>query len=88
MFRLCLGDFNDVTLACEKEGGQAVNHRKMQQFRTLVDKCGFVDLSFNGPRHTWCNKREPQQRVWEQLDGAFTNRGVHRSNSIDFLPNL
>lgn len=60
---LCLGDFNDVTLACEKEGGHAVNHRKMQHFRTLVDKCGFLDLSFNGPRHTWCNKREPQQRV-------------------------
>lgn len=45
----------------------------MQQFWNMINSCGFIDLGFNGPEFTWCNKREPQVRVWEGLDRALAN---------------
>ena len=39
----------------------------------MINKCGFFDLGFNGPRFTSCNKREPQYQIWERLDLALAN---------------
>ena len=39
----------------------------MQLFRDVLDDCGFVDLSFTGPRFTWSNNR-PRDMTWERLD--------------------
>lgn len=60
-------------MAHEIEGGQPPNFGRMQQFWNMINSCGFIDLGFNGPEFTWCNKREPQVRVWERLDRALAN---------------
>ncbi|KAK4857823.1 hypothetical protein QYF36_006836 [Acer negundo] len=43
------------------------------QFRQAVEDCNLMDLGFNGPRHTWNNKREGKSNVQERLDRFLTN---------------
>uniref|UniRef100_A0A2N9F767 RNase H type-1 domain-containing protein n=1 Tax=Fagus sylvatica TaxID=28930 RepID=A0A2N9F767_FAGSY len=42
----------------------------MQNFRDVIDECGFMDLGFTGPRFTWTNNR-PNDMAWERLDRAM-----------------
>lgn len=52
---LCVGDFNEITRSHEKLGGRLRLVRQMQDFRDLLDECGFKDLGFEGGKCTWCN---------------------------------
>ena len=47
---LCCGDFNDIIIQDEKLGGATRSHNQMQQFRDVIDECGFMDLGFEGPK--------------------------------------
>ena len=51
-----LGDFNDMILDDEKMGGLPVNRNHISAFRNCMDKCGLIDLGFEGPYFTWTNK--------------------------------
>ena len=44
-----LGDFNDMLSDDEKMGGLPVNRNRIIAFRNCVDKCGLMDLGFQGP---------------------------------------
>ena len=44
-----LGDFNELLKVGDKRGGAPRSHNQMQQFRDVLDHCGFVDLGFPGP---------------------------------------
>ena len=51
----------------------------MNQFRQVVDDCGFLDLGFYGPSFTWWNNRDGAARVLEQLDrGLGSAKWLHR----------
>ena len=43
------GDFNELLKVGDKRGGAPWSHNQMQQFRDVLDHCGFVDLGFLGP---------------------------------------
>ena len=45
---LCIGDFNEILLADEKQGWLDRPERQMQGFREALDYCRLRDLGFNG----------------------------------------
>ncbi|XP_030970111.1 uncharacterized protein LOC115990416 [Quercus lobata] len=40
----------------------------MQQFREVIDECGFMDLGFDGLKFTWSKHFEDGRSIWERLD--------------------
>ena len=65
---LCTGDFNEITMAHEKLGGRLRPSKQMEDFRDVLDECGFQDLGFSGNKFTWCNDHGEGHTVWERLD--------------------
>ena len=53
----CLGDFNELLEVGDKRGGISRAHFLMQNFRDVLDHCGFVDLGFSRPDYTWHRRR-------------------------------
>jgi len=74
---VCLGDFNEILFAEEKQGWLDQPERQMQGFRDALDDCRLKDLGFNDFPFTWCNRRLGDQNVLVRLD-----RGVA---SIDWI---
>ena len=71
----------------------------MQQFREVIDECGFMDLGFKGSKFTWSKHFENGVSIWERLDRCLVNnswfmkfggsRVFHLSyNSSDHVPIL
>ncbi|XP_075640583.1 uncharacterized protein LOC142612368 [Castanea sativa] len=50
---LCARDFNEISRQDEKLEGALRSHTQMQNFRDVIDECGFIDLGFEGPKFTW-----------------------------------
>ena len=65
---VCIGDFNEILFAEEKQGWLIRPERQMQGFRDALDYCRLRDLGFNGFLYTWCNRRPGGQNVWIRLD--------------------
>ena len=42
----------------------------MQEFRDVLDECGFRDLGFEEGKFTWCNGHPSRFTIWERLDRA------------------
>lgn len=40
----------------------------MQEFRDMLDECGFADLGFVGNKFTWSKHYPDGYIVWERLD--------------------
>ena len=64
---VCIGDFNEILYAYEKQGWLDRLERKMLGFRDTLDFCKLKDLGYNGYPFTWCNWRPGNQNVWIQL---------------------
>ncbi|KAK9983952.1 hypothetical protein SO802_033477 [Lithocarpus litseifolius] len=67
---ICAGDFNEIIRAHEKMGGRLCPFKQMQDFRDVLDECGFRYLGFLGGKFTWCNGQREGHTVWERLDRA------------------
>ncbi|XP_075658876.1 uncharacterized protein LOC142628717 [Castanea sativa] len=52
---IMLGDFNEVLSGEEKLGGRPVNAYRARLFQDCINKCGFMDIGFSGPRFMWSN---------------------------------
>ena len=94
---LCFRDFNEIIRQDEKVGGALRPHNQMQLFREVLDKCGFMDLGYVGPKFTWARHFDNGNSIWERLDrGLATNdwflkfpgTRVHhlRCDSSDHIP--
>lgn len=68
---VCLGDFNEILLASEKNGGGDRADWQMSNFRGAVDRCGFRDVPFSGYEFTYDNGREANDNVQCRLDRAL-----------------
>ena len=71
----------------------------MQQFREVIDECGFMDLGFERSKYAWSKHFENGVSIWERLDRCLVNnswfmkfggsRVYHLScNSSDHVPIL
>ena len=69
-----LGDFNDMISEDEKLGGLPLNKIRIVAFKNCMDKCGLMDLGFQGPRFTWPNKSPAWNGpIQERLDRGLGN---------------
>lgn len=50
---LVIGDFNEITTASEKEGGNIRPQHFMQKFRGGIDECGLQEIMVIGDTFTW-----------------------------------
>ncbi|KAL5767196.1 hypothetical protein ACOSQ2_013979 [Xanthoceras sorbifolium] len=71
---LCGGDFNEILVDCEKDGGLPKQRRLLSNFREALDACCLQDLGFEGPMFTWCNGRVGDSFVQERLDRCVCSR--------------
>ena len=71
---LCAGDFNEIVKQAEKSGGRLRPHNQMQQFKEVLDECGFMDLGFKGFPFTWSKHWQNGFSVWERLDRAMASQ--------------
>ncbi|XP_075665534.1 uncharacterized protein LOC142635222 [Castanea sativa] len=67
---LCVGDFNEICRAHKKLGGRLRPLKQMEDFKEVLDECGFQDLGFIGNKFTWCNGHKKGYTIWERLDRA------------------
>ena len=71
---LCLGDFNEILLGCEKEGGPARPQACMDAFKEALDDCNLSDLGYSNDPFTWWNNNHVDQNyVRERLDRAVAD---------------
>lgn len=70
---ILIGDFNDVLSFNEKLGGNSVNQTRVREFKRMLDDCHLLNLAFEGPGFTWCNKCDNGPFILELLDGAICN---------------
>jgi hypothetical protein len=71
---LCMGDFNEILFAHEKEGGPARAQGCMDAFRRSLEDVNMEDLGFVGDAFTWRNNWHlAQGYVQERLDRAVAN---------------
>jgi exonuclease III len=71
---VCMGDFNEILMACEKEGGAARPQAQMDKFKEALEFCELHDLGFTGDPFTWRNhSHDSALYIRERLDRAVAN---------------
>lgn len=71
---LCMGDFYEILMCCEKEGGQPRSQSCMDKFRDALDHCALSDLGFVGDTFTWRNNSHKSENyIRERLDRAVAD---------------
>jgi len=68
---LCIGDFNEITKAFKKEGGNLRPLRQMSRFRGVINQRGFSNLGFYGPPFSWFKNQSEDGRLKIRLDRAL-----------------
>ena len=69
-----MGDFNEVLLSSEKEGGQPKSQVCLDRFREALEECDLTDLGFSGDPFTWRNNSHTSENcIRERLDRAVAN---------------
>jgi exonuclease III len=68
---LCVGDFNEILYAWEKEGGAPKPQAQMDKFKQALEDCDLRDLEFTGDTFTWRNhSSKAENYIRERLDRA------------------
>ncbi|GMI80507.1 hypothetical protein HRI_001720000 [Hibiscus trionum] len=65
---LVMGDFNEILLSSEKEGGRLRSNRNMEAFWQALEDCDLMDLGFSGQWYTWEKGRLSTNVIRERLD--------------------
>ncbi|XP_043816251.1 uncharacterized protein LOC122724655 [Manihot esculenta] len=68
---LCSGDFNDLCLRDEKEGGATLPDYFIQGFRQALEDNNFIQIPIVGSFFTWEKGRESNNLIREKLDRAL-----------------
>lgn len=66
------GDVNQTLTWDYKFGGRRHNWWVASPFWEIINVCGFLDLGFSGPIHTWTNN-EDGASIMEHIDQAWCN---------------
>ncbi|XP_062103618.1 uncharacterized protein LOC133814706 [Humulus lupulus] len=70
---VCGGDWNEILVQNDKDGGPPRPQFLMNNFRTALDDCFLSDMGFVGPKYTWVNKHRDSSFVQERLDRFVCN---------------
>ena len=65
---IVLGDFNEILMGSEKDGGVVRSQRCMQNFQNSVDDCNLFDMGFVGDICIWRrgkNRQRLDQAVYD-----------------------
>jgi len=82
---LCMGDFNEILVGHEKEGGVARPQICMDRFREVLEECSLDDLGFAGDPFTWRNHSHTDAHyIRERLDRAVAD-AAWRTRFPNFL---
>lgn len=60
---MCVGDFNEIAIESEKEGGRPKPPQIMEAFNSMMQDTRLVDLGYKEQHFTWCNNWEGSQRI-------------------------
>lgn len=71
----CIGGFNAVLHATEKQSRCPPSQKQIDEFRAALDACSLADLGFIGNPLTWNNRRPGEANTRERLDRAVANLG-------------
>lgn len=68
------GDFNEILNGEEHSNFQGVglSTAGMRDFDNIVQYCSLSDLGYQGPKFTWCNKRD-EGIICKKLDRILVN---------------
>lgn len=69
-----IGDYNEISEGEEHSGFEDSPRIPlgMRDFQTIVGQCKLTDMGYQGPRYTWCNKRE-EGLICKKLDRVLVN---------------
>ena len=67
-----MGDFNDILVEDEKDGGRCKERRKVEAFKELLDSCQLLNGGYKWQKFTWMGIREGEL-VKERLDRVLVN---------------
>ena len=69
-----MGDFNEILEVDEHLSYQeaGVMTAGMKEFESVVQYCHFTDMGYQGPKFTWCNRRD-EGIVCKKLDRILVN---------------
>lgn len=68
-----VGDFNEILVNSEKEGGRVRPEGQMVLFREALTNGNLYDLGWKGDRFTWSNLHADESFTKERLDRAVAN---------------
>ncbi|XP_075640498.1 uncharacterized protein LOC142612269 [Castanea sativa] len=54
-------------------GGALRGHTQIQNFRDVINECGFIDLRFEGPKFSWSKHFTDGHSIWERSDRGLVN---------------
>lgn len=67
-------DFNEILSPVEHSGlDSSQDSLGMREFQATVQYCSLLDMSYQGPRFTWCNKRD-NGVICKKLDCTLINK--------------
>lgn len=69
---LLMGDYNEILLPSEVRGGPFVTNRS-QNFASVLDNCGLLDLGSSGLFFTWSRKANGEPTISKRLDRALAD---------------
>ncbi|XVE83785.1 hypothetical protein DITRI_Ditri16bG0114600 [Diplodiscus trichospermus] len=76
---ICMGDFNEILWAQEKEWGMTRPKWQMKAFRDVLEKVELDDLGFSDHWFTWKRGKTKKTLVKERLDRAVANKYWYNS---------
>jgi hypothetical protein len=87
---MCIGDFNEILVQDEKEGGAMRRERQMDGFRGALEDCRLSDLGYQGYKFTWNNGHQDDTFANERLEGLWLiwngGNGFKRLESLLWRP--
>lgn len=83
-----MGDFNDVTKAEEKFGGNGICSRRVMEYNNRMDFCRRIDLGFSGPKYTWTNYRDIADLIQQRLGKVWANADWKTNNTDTSVSHL
>ncbi|XP_050229117.1 uncharacterized protein LOC126678259 [Mercurialis annua] len=70
---LVMGDFNAISNAGEKIGGNDSFEHSGEEFLQCINDCNLSELKKSGCEFTWTNNQAGEARIWRKLDRALIN---------------